>query len=340
MTSAASHPSVYRRPLSRWWTVVMVVVMSSWVGLPGVRSLSSGGVAMVTRETAVRVMEEAQRDMVERIAGSLELSPVVGWAPSLPSLGVGRVSAFEAAADATKPLVSWASWCTVPAASSSQVTAWCGPLTDVPHLVLRLAVDDDGRALSVVLDFRPRLDAGYDEADRPPASRAAFVRAGVRRGYDAIYFTPEARQWRLDAAAVTGAVDHDARPTARVLSRAGTGSGDWSPCHGPLYLHATLPPTQSSLDYAVRLCHDATDRWLGWVRAASTDTDQASKWMTSRLVYDRDNQLRAALFSAAAQHYADLLQDDATARTLALADTGRLDMIGHNDIGRGEGDFF
>jgi len=79
--------------------------------------------------------------------------------------------------------------------------------------------------------------------------------------------------------------------------------------------------------------------WLGWVGAASTETDGAASWMTSRLVYDRDNQVRAELFSAAVEEYVQLFGDGDVARTLALADAGRLDMIGHNDIGRGEGDF-
>jgi len=309
-------------------------------------------------------MEASKRATATLIAESLGLESVVGWAPSLPSLGVGFVEAFEPPPDATKPLLSWLSLLSIstagiaaasagipePTQDQVQLTAWSGPLTDVPHLITRLSVvhaaDESNESLRLMMDFRPRLDAGYQD-DPEPTSRAAFVKAGVRRDYDTAFFTPETRQWRetmLASCHDHGAVEN-AVPSAKVFSRVGSGKGDWSVCHGPLYLDVTMPHTETSLRTCLTACQDATDRWQTWVKAANTDTDDASSWMNSRLIYDRDNQVRAELFSNAVGEYEELLYGDADAdadkgRVIALADAGRLDMIGHNDIGRGEGDYY
>lgn len=314
-------------------------------------------------------VDASMRATATRIAESLDLESVVGWgSPAFPKLAVGMVEAYEASPDATKPLVSWLSLLSIstetaeattdsPRAIQDQVqlTAWCGPLTDVPHLITKLAIvdnrndgngssDDSPSYLRLMIDFRPRLDAGYQDADREPASRSDFVKAGVRRDYDGAFFTPETRQWRASVLSSCqedhGAVESTEIPQAKVFSRAGSGKGDWSQCHGPLYLDLSMPHNEGSLQTALSACTAAADRWLDWVQAASTDTDQASSWMNSRLVYDRDNQVRIELFSEAVEDYGKMFgNDEKTGRIIALADAGRLDMIGHNDIGRGEGDY-
>lgn len=47
----------------------------------------------------------------------------------------------------------------------SSLTIFNGPLTDVPHLISRCAVSDDGSSLSFFLDFRPRAYGAYDLRD-------------------------------------------------------------------------------------------------------------------------------------------------------------------------------
>ena len=66
--------------------------------------------------------------------------------------------------------------------TSWELEAWNGPSVEAPHFYASL--EDDGEAIEVEVDFRPRLDAGYDldveaTADRvypAPTSRAASPR--------------------------------------------------------------------------------------------------------------------------------------------------------------------
>ena len=113
----------------------------------------------------------------------------------------GTVLSFEA----TDRDCAWCAATSIDAATTSwELEAWNGPSVEAPHFYASL--EDDGEHIEVEVDFRPRLDAGYDlaveaTADRvypAPTSRAAFSQKALRVDYDDLFFSDEARAWRAE----------------------------------------------------------------------------------------------------------------------------------------------
>ena len=96
--------------------------------------------------------------------------------------------------------------------TSWELEAWNGPSVELPHLYASL--EAEGEHIEVEVDFRARLDAGYDlaveaTADRvypAPTSRAAFSQKALRVDYDELFFSEEARAWRAEEVANAEAV--------------------------------------------------------------------------------------------------------------------------------------
>ena len=69
----------------------------------------------------------------------------------------GTVVSFEA----TDRDCAWCAACSIDGTSTSwELEAWNGPSVEAPHFYASL--EDDGENIEVEVDFRPRLDAGYD----------------------------------------------------------------------------------------------------------------------------------------------------------------------------------
>merc|ERR1719272_1677088 len=85
----------------------------------------------------------------------------------------GSVRSYEGSG---APNVAWCSGLVLDGARAS-ISAFCGPLTDVPHLIASASVSDGG--IDLYIDWRPRADAAYDPAC-PPLSvdQTATVSAG------------------------------------------------------------------------------------------------------------------------------------------------------------------
>ena len=146
------------------------------------------------------------------------------------------------------------------------------------------------------MDFRPRLDAGYDlaveatpEREYPaPTSRARPSPRKLRVDYDELFFSDEARAWRAEkltnaeavAAAVGGRWSSRKTPVRRRRRgrrrRAARAAGAVSP--------------REAVEAAVATCDEAADRYIAWM----TDPAEAS-WMRTRLIFARDSQVRQAV---------------------------------------------
>ena len=63
----------------------------------------------------------------------------------------------------------------------ASLTVWCGPLTDVPHLVCWSGVSNDGVDLRI--DFRVRAECAYrpDGQYEDPTTREAFAHGSNRK---------------------------------------------------------------------------------------------------------------------------------------------------------------
>ena len=70
----------------------------------------------------------------------------------------GSVRSYEGSGS---PNVAWCSGLALDGARAS-ISAFCGPLTDVPHLIASAGVSDGG--IDLYIDWRPRADAAYDPA--------------------------------------------------------------------------------------------------------------------------------------------------------------------------------
>jgi hypothetical protein len=210
--------------------------------------------------------------------------------------------------------------------TSWELEAWNGPSVEAPHLYASL--EDDGESIEVEVDFRPRLDAGYDldveatpEREYPaPTSRAAFSQKALRVDYDELFFSDEARAWRatklVDAESVT-----PRWATLVVEGRRQYGDEDAGAVGGPLALRARYP--RDAVEAAVAVCDEAADRYINWM----TNPAEAS-WMRTRLIFARDSQVRQAVASKRVSILGERF--GAAGRDLAKAMNGRLDMQGHN----------
>ena len=195
--------------------------------------------------------------------------------------------------------------------------AWNGPEIDVPNMFASATASTDG--IDLYLDMRPRLDAGYDEdPNMPPTTREGFVRIANRERYDKIYFTQEAR---AAAAALLSAGNSFSAPTDVVQGRATDRPGSVA---GPLLVNARFPLTEESLALCCSALVATVDRYSKWMAEA-----EPVPWVTTRIVYDRDCQVRLVLYQKAAKDYGV---------ELAAADAGEMGMVGHNRLGLGRGD--
>ena len=237
----------------------------------------------------------------------------------------GTVLSFEA----TDRDCAWCAATAIDAATTSwELEAWNGPSVEAPHLYASL--EDDGEHIEVEVDFRPRLDAGYDleveatpEREYPaPTSRAAFSQKALRVDYDELFFSDEARAWRatklVDAESVT-----PRWATLVVEGRRQYGDEDAGSVGGPLALRARYP--RDAVEAAVAVCDEAADRYVAWM----TDPAEAS-WMRTRLIFARDSQVRQAVAAKRVSILGERF--GAAGRDLAKAMNGRLDMQGHNMI--------
>ena len=133
-------------------------------------------------------LRAAQQNTLQKLHSSLQpATPLQEDVIDLGDGAQGTVVSFEA----VDRDCAWCSSTTVVAAATSswELEAWNGPSVEAPHFYA--CVDDDGDNLEVELDFRPRLDAGYDMAVEAtaervypaPTSRAAFPKKALRSDY-------------------------------------------------------------------------------------------------------------------------------------------------------------
>ena len=233
----------------------------------------------------------------------------------------GTVVSFEA----TDRDCAWCAATSITdAATSWELEAWNGPSVEAPHFYASL--EDDGENIEVEVDFRPRLDAGYDlaveatpEREYPaPTSRAAFSQKALRVDYDELFFSDEARAWRAEKVENAEAVA-PRWATLVVEGRRQYGDDDAGAVGGPLALRARYP--RDAVDDAAAVCDEAADRYIAWM----TDPAEAS-WMRTRLIFARDSQVRQAVAARRVQILGERF--GAVGRDLAKAMNGRLDMQG------------
>ncbi|KAJ1635986.1 hypothetical protein T492DRAFT_962231 [Pavlovales sp. CCMP2436] len=244
----------------------------------------------------------------------------------------GAVRSYEA----PRSNVAWCSGlalCGADGSSLHAITAWNTPTVDVPALRTRLGISDG--MIDLLIDYLPRLNGGYeacgtDGSFPEPDSRGAFAQAGVRSAYDKAFFTREAREWHAAVSASAGAERVSPDPeSSRVAGRRQFGESA-GVSYGPLLLSLRLPLTDAGAEVAVRALEHGAGQWLRWMADPAR-----SSWMSNRMQYDRDCQVRQSVYRAEAAAFEGRFGEWGLA--LAAANAGRHDQAGHNTLGLGLG---
>jgi len=229
----------------------------------------------------------------------------------------GKIMSFEGPGS---PNIAWCSGMSLfgPETAIGSFTAFCGPLTDVPHLVATCGVSNGG--VDLYIDFRPRAESGYDMqyatlADYPdPETREAFAEGGNRKDFAAAFFTPEVEEWRAALLALDGATS--AAPLSKEQMSAISA--------GPMLIDLRLPATVEAAQAAADACSAAVDRWLYWMTAAEEMNRGLPAGMRQTAIYTRDTKVRANHFGFLLGRYTALF-GDVDGKALASADAGPLD---------------
>lgn len=197
----------------------------------------------IEASSAISMIETSQGITVEKIAKSipdLALKPDASQTFVLSDSGC-RVKLD--ASDAPGPAnIAWLSDLCVESRLSS-LTAYCGPLTNVPHLISRCSILPDGKTINLFIDFRPRAYGAYEMRDPTTGNypgpdilgRKSFEYSGARKDYETKFGTEDValflKQVRLS---LNGVTDNTSSGDAG-LSELETLT------RGPLALDTTMP---------------------------------------------------------------------------------------------------
>ncbi|KAL7522503.1 hypothetical protein ACHAWX_007189 [Stephanocyclus meneghinianus] len=163
-------------------------------------STSSSFSGTATASSAIASLSASQSQILSRIASSIpDLAPKHDLSYDASSgLIVHGFPVILDARDAPGPSnIAWLSSLCIENTLSS-FTVFNGPLTDVPHLLSRCAVDHERDRMRFFLDFRPRAYGAY-EMRKPDGTypgpdvlgRKSFEYSGNRRQFDDKFGTPE-----------------------------------------------------------------------------------------------------------------------------------------------------
>ena len=214
---------------------------------------------IIASRSAVSIMDAATRDAAPNVGGAegivtgwqqaavSKIAETVGLTPKeyadeftggLGGLGSLEILSYEGPG---APNVAWCSGLTLSggAVSRGGVTAFCGPLTDVPHLVVSCGVSDGGVDLTRLPPARRgRIRPVVREPRRlPRADDAQGLRRGSnRKDFASAFYTEEV------AAEVDAIFAMDGCQVAAPLSKEMTSAIS----AGPLLIDVRLPLTDAS----------------------------------------------------------------------------------------------
>jgi len=258
--------------------------------------------------------------MMQKVVDTLSLTANthpqdVGFDSFTIAGSAGQIVSYEGPG---APNIAWCSGLTMNGAEVARgsITAFCGPLTDVPHLIATCGVSNGG--IDLYIDWRPRAESGYDPdiatlADYPdPTTREAFSEGGNRKDFAAAFYTDEVAAWRDSLMALGTPNPPLTKEQIATISA------------GPLLIDARLPLTDAAATAAAEACVSAVERWLTWMTTADEMKRGLPAGMRQTATYTRDTKVRANHFGFLLGKYIGLF-GDADGKDLASADAGPLD---------------
>lgn len=274
--------------------------------------------------SAISAFEASQTEIVAKIASSipdLAVKPDSSYGPGLNELTVAGNAVKLAASDAAGPAnIAWLSDLCIDDTISS-LTIFNGPLTDVPHLISRVAVTD-GDTLNFFLDFRPRAYGAYDLRDADgnypgpdTLGRQAFEYSGARKDFDTKFGTEDVVNFFEDIKSkFEGANDNpglgdDSLPELEKLTR------------GILAIDVTMPLSTNNVNTVLSAREKAANLWLEWALDDS-HAHRPGAPINSQYVYDSKFKINCygALLDLYVKLYGQL-----EGEKLSAADSGPID---------------
>jgi hypothetical protein len=287
---------------------------------------------------AIAVLHASQRQMVDKIAASipdLAIKPDCCWNGDDDETKIAGVQATLDARDAPGPAnIAWLASIHIPNKLSS-LTIFNGPLTNVPHLLSRVAVVDDDdddysptSRLELALDFRPRAYGAYElihpEDGTYPGpetlGRRAFEYSGNRQDYETHFVNNEVQAFlntivdSLDGGDAV-VVNNVATTTATALTQ------EELLTRGPHCLHVSMPLNDANVAAVEKARTQAANYWLSWVLDQSHNHRPGAP-VNTQYVYDTKFKINA--YEALLPVYTKLF-GQADGAKLAAAESGPLD---------------
>lgn len=281
-------------------------------------SFSSSVSLGATAADAIATFESSQAASVNSIATAipdLASKPDFTWSAA-DGISVGSSPVTLDARDAPGPAnIAWLSSLTV-ASKLCSLTIFNGPLTDVPHLVSRVAINGD--SLHFTLDFRPRAYGAY-EMRRPDGSypgpdelgRKSFEYSGARLSFDNKFGTEEVKNWLFSTiSSLEGASPYDQNPIdLDLLTR------------GPLYTSVSMPLTDGNVATITAAREQAVKYWLSWVMDGQNEHRPGAP-VNTQYVYD--TKFKQNSYGALLNEYSAVFGPGDGSK-LAVGDSGPLD---------------
>ena len=283
-------------------------------------SSGGGGTTTAAATTTTEAIKTSQASTVSKIAAAipeLETKPDFTWTEGSSAVTIAAGSATLDARDAPGPAnVAWLSALDVPGTFSS-LTIFNGPLTDVPHLVSRVYIDQGSNKIRFTVDFRPRAYGAY-EMKRPDGTypgpdelgRKSFEYSGARAEFDSKFGTSEVQEFISSLSNLDGATSYDPSPTELdLLTR------------GPLYTCLEMTLNDNNINAIVAAREKVVDYWLEW-RNDPQNEHRPGAPVNSQYVYD--TKFKQNCFGSLQGEYTALFGPE-DGKTLAVGDSGPLD---------------
>jgi hypothetical protein len=265
-----------------------------------------------------RLLSSQSASVREILQSIPDLAPKPSFAWNDGSMVINGRPATLAAYDAPgSSNVAWLADLYIPGKLSS-LTIFNGPLTDVPHILSRCALDDQNQMLHLTIDIRPRAYGAYEMKDPITGNypgpeelgRKAFEYSAARNEFFA-YSGIDSLHSLLDTSQFENALPGLAKTEYDIL----TG--------GPIALNVCMPVSVFNLQKIAAIRECVVGAWCTWVTKESQQhMHRPGAPVNAQYVYDSKFRQNAylALLSTYAYHFGNV--DGAK---LAAAESGPLD---------------
>lgn len=286
--------------------------------MPSISSpVASSPMTLGTSGDPISAIDASQQVTMNKIVSAipdLAQKPDLSWTTSDGITIGGQPVILDGRDAAGSSNIAWLANVKVDGKMSS-LTIFNGPLTNVPHLLSRCIVNDDG-TISFALDFRPRAYGAYemrdDQGNYPGPDvlgRNAFTYSGNRKEYDTKFGTSECVSFiQSTMISFEEAIESSDLNEYESLTK------------GPLSLKVIMPLTDRNVQAVIAAREMAANFWLKW-SLENTHSHRPGAPVNSQYVYD--TKFRQNAYAALLTTYKAVLGPDGA--SLAMAESGPLD---------------